>query len=321
MTRFKNILVVADQASLSNAVMERAIWLARSNGARVTVIDLIDARPGELSRLFGAVADGRGPEIAAQVRLAHEDRLAAMVQPLIDIGATVSTQVLNGTGFIEIIRQVLRQRHDLVLKGADRGPDRPFLRAPDLHLLRKCPCPVWIVNGEARGRSERILAAVDPDPEDPTRDALNHRVMQLATSLACADVAKLDVLNAWTVAEEATLRHTRVKIPEEDIQAIVAEEERASGARFGRLTGDYRQFGDLMRLLHIKGIAADLIPEHVESEGIDTLVMGTLGRTGISGFFIGNTAETVLNRVSCSVLAIKPEGFVSPVRLEEGEYT
>ena len=48
-------------------------------------------------------------------------------------------------------------------------------------------------------------------------------------------------------------------------------------------------------------------------EGIDTIVMGSVGRTGLAGFFIGNTAETVLSRVKCSVLTVKPDGFVSPV--------
>ena len=41
--------------------------------------------------------------------------------------------------------------------------------------------------------------------------------------------------------------------------------------------------------------------------------MGTVCRTGIAGFFIGNTAEKTLQQVDCSVLMVKPEGFVSPV--------
>jgi len=45
--------------------------------------------------------------------------------------------------------------------------------------------------------------------------------------------------------------------------------------------------------------------------------MGTVGRVGIPGFFIGNTAEEILKRVECSVLAIKPAGFVSPVGAEQ----
>lgn len=43
--------------------------------------------------------------------------------------------------------------------------------------------------------------------------------------------------------------------------------------------------------------------------------MGRVARTGLSGLFMGNTAETVLRSVDCSVLALKPDGFVSPVRL------
>jgi nucleotide-binding universal stress UspA family protein len=45
--------------------------------------------------------------------------------------------------------------------------------------------------------------------------------------------------------------------------------------------------------------------------------MGTVCRTGVTGFLIGNTAEKVLNNVDCSVLTVKPEGFVTPVTLLE----
>jgi nucleotide-binding universal stress UspA family protein len=47
----------------------------------------------------------------------------------------------------------------------------------------------------------------------------------------------------------------------------------------------------------------------VAAKQIDLLVTGTIGRTGIPGFFIGNAAETVLQKVDCLVPAIKPDGF------------
>lgn len=46
---------------------------------------------------------------------------------------------------------------------------------------------------------------------------------------------------------------------------------------------------------------------------INLLVMGTLARTGIRGVLIGNTAEKILDQVRCSVVAVKPPGFVSPL--------
>lgn len=46
---------------------------------------------------------------------------------------------------------------------------------------------------------------------------------------------------------------------------------------------------------------------------VDLIMMGMVGRIGIPGFIIVNTAESILQQVKCSVLAIKPEGFQTPV--------
>lgn len=54
----------------------------------------------------------------------------------------------------------------------------------------------------------------------------------------------------------------------------------------------------------------------VTQENIDILVMGTLARTGIAGFVIGNTAENIVQSIECSLVALKPEGFVSPIKNE-----
>jgi universal stress protein E len=65
-----------------------------------------------------------------------------------------------------------------------------------------------------------------------------------------------------------------------------------------------------------QGEPEDVIPEFVVAEGIDLVVMGTVARAGIAGMLIGNTAERVLRKLPCSVLTVKPDGFVSPVRLD-----
>jgi universal stress protein E len=70
------------------------------------------------------------------------------------------------------------------------------------------------------------------------------------------------------------------------------------------------------RVEHLrKGNPAEVITRFVTDERIDAVVMGTVVRIGLPGFLIGNTAETVLDRVSCSLFTVKPDGFVSPVLL------
>ena len=64
----------------------------------------------------------------------------------------------------------------------------------------------------------------------------------------------------------------------------------------------------------VKGVAAEVIPALVTRLRINLLVMGTVARTGVNAMVMGNTAERVLDEVNCSVIAVKPEGFVSPIQ-------
>ncbi len=319
--RFKNILFVCDEQSAYELALDRVIWLATANDAAVTLVTTIDSGGAtDVSKLFSVIPGLGSQEIGEAVIAVHRAKLDARAQLLRDKGILVETKLLVGTPFIEIIRQVLRGGHDLVVKGAHRAPGRRYFPGADMHLLRKCPCPIWILHSVSEPKAQRILVAVDPDPANPARDGLNRTIMELATSLARADGAKLDVMNVWRLQEEATLRHGMADISDADIDRLVADTQAKSKERLQTLVSDFAEFEDIMRVLHIKGIAGDVIPEHVAAEGIDTIVMGTLTRTGVAGLFIGNTAETILNHVGCSVLTAKAAGFESPIGpgLQEG---
>ena len=72
-----------------------------------------------------------------------------------------------------------------------------------------------------------------------------------------------------------------------------------------------------LQLHLLKGQARKEIPAMAKRLDVDCVVMGTVARTGIRGFIMGNTAETILEQIDCSVLAIKPPGFETPVVLED----
>jgi nucleotide-binding universal stress UspA family protein len=73
---------------------------------------------------------------------------------------------------------------------------------------------------------------------------------------------------------------------------------------------------DKTRIHLLKGQPADVVTNLVRKERIEVIVMGTTCRTGVGGFLIGSTAEAVLSQVNCSVLTVKPSGFVTPVALD-----
>ena len=49
----------------------------------------------------------------------------------------------------------------------------------------------------------------------------------------------------------------------------------------------------------------------VKKEEVDLLVMGSVGRAGLAGVVVGNTAEKILRQVACSILVIKPSGWTA----------
>ncbi len=317
MKRFKNILVVADQDGFHDAVMGRAIWLAKSNAARLTLVDVMPASPGDLSSVLAGIPGVSAGEVEHEVLDFHRSRLERIAAPVRAEGIETRQILLRGVPFLEVIRQVLDADHDLVLKGvpARRRTRTPMFGSTDMHLLRKCPCPVWLIKRTRRRKYARVLAAVDPNPRDPQKDDLNRLIMDLASSLSAVDGSELHVVHAWGLEGEATIRDSAfTKITESQVDALVEQERYRRSWQLSRLLEGYL-IEDRARQVHLlKGEARKLIPELAQKERVELVVMGTVARTGIRGLIIGNTAEAILDQVDCSVLAVKPADFETPVQ-------
>ena len=65
----------------------------------------------------------------------------------------------------------------------------------------------------------------------------------------------------------------------------------------------------------VEGRASDVIAQVAERTRAGVVVMGTLARAGLPGLIIGNTAERLLSYLDASIIAVKPPGFTSPVKL------
>ena len=71
-----------------------------------------------------------------------------------------------------------------------------------------------------------------------------------------------------------------------------------------------------VRLELRRGSVEEVLPEFVVAEGVDLVVMGTMGRTGVARYLWGNTVERIVDRLLCSVVAVKPATAPSSLRAE-----
>ena len=256
--------------------------------------------------------------IQEQINKAEDLQLEQVIAPIRQLGVQVSSKVLHGTQFIEIIREVLRNGHDLVMIAAEdyRGLRNMLFGRTTMHLMRKCPCPVWVMKPDQPKQRSHILAAVDPTPSDEERNALNIKIMDLATSLAHRERCKLLIIHTWTFSLESHVRSGRVRVS----KSVMDEWSRGVRDAHKYSLEELLRLYDLKNLKHqvymLKGEADRLIPKLVEAKEVELIVMGTVVRTGIDGLFIGSTAAKVLRQVDCSVLTVKPDGFKTPVKLD-----
>lgn len=314
MKRFKNILYVAEFSADQSSAIARALALAENNQAKLTFLHVVEApRPG-------ALLDYYAPEqIETQLLEQERSKLEQLLLGYRDLNP-IDLQIRFGSPFIEIVRQTLDRNHDLVIKLAAGGhgiQDRLF-GSTDMHLLRKCPRPVWLMRPEEKVNYSKIMAAVDFDPwaSGDADDNLNRKILELASSVALSDFAELHLVHVW----DSMLSGWAGEIPPKTVELQIEAERARYQSGFDDLAGKLRHwiggeaYSYLSPRLHlVRGNARDDIPALAARLDINLLVMGTVARTGIKGLIIGNTSEVILNGIACSVLAVKPDGFVSPV--------
>lgn len=308
MKRFKSILYVMEEKGDQLSAIARAVSLAEKNQAKLTVIDVIRPLMGEYLK---------------EMIQMHNEFITSLIKPFSE-RLEIQHKVKIGTAFLEVIREVLKNEHDLVMKPAE-NPEflKRLFGSTDIHLLRKCPCPVWIMKLPEKTNYNCVMAAVGFNPLEVSEveDSLNREILDLAGSLVLSDFASLHVVHAWETFAGKYMR-SRGDKAHEDMAVYVEKERSLHYTGLNMLMEKLKErvgpdtFQKISPSLHLpQGDAQRIIPELATILQTDIVVMGTIARTGIPGLIIGNTAEAILDQLECSVLAVKPSGFVTPVRL------
>jgi len=313
MQRFRNILFVADKSKGEAAALASVLTLAVETGAKVTVLDSLALFPDKLYVPDVDVDLGAMHSEMQQERLAELATLAKTTARI--AGSPVpAVRLREGIDYIEIIRQVQEGGHDLVAKASDNngGLTGVLFGTLDMQLLRKCPCPVFIIKTRKKIVHARILAALDLDASDRKRVALDRAILDIAASLAVLEDGQLDLLHAWHLPYEKKLRNEDLLRNTKTVDVLLKDLKSRKQQQLGKFAAEWSALAPRTHL--VKGEPHQVIPRFAKHQRTDLVVMGSVGRSGLAGFFIGNTAEKILYGLNCSVLALKPQGFKTPVK-------
>lgn len=310
----KNIVVGYDGFDRGERPPDLAAALAREHDARIHLVNVVPPAP----RKIRGWKDVSPEELNAALVDLRYGRLEELLSSARKSGVEARSVVRAGSPHVELIREAIAVEADLLIvsdEPTNRAGRRGF-GTVTAKLLRECPCPVLAKRDPRRCEHGRILAAVDVDPET-TSDEVNRRILDLAALLARRAGSRLVVFHAWEMWGEHLLTN-RARMQPEEIHELLDRTRTAREQALRALVDAAKLEGIDVQPRLEKGPARVLLPRVVAEQRIDLVVMGTVCRTGLKGLLIGNTAEKVLNELPCSVLAVKPDGFVSPVSRDPG---
>ncbi|SEO23301.1 Nucleotide-binding universal stress protein, UspA family [Halogranum amylolyticum] len=291
---YDRILLPTDGSEWAISAARHAFALARLGDGTVHVLSVVDLRHFE-DELVGPDRE-EGMSVAEQSAHAAVDHVRKLAE---EADCRVQTSVRQGIPHTAIIDYVAAHDVDLVVMGTHgrTGLQRFFLGSVAERVLREAPVPVATVHLD----DERTVPSYDhvlvpTDGSEGATTALTH-----ALDVVTATGGRLHVLSivdsraiAGGFESGPALPSIRTTLETYARDSVDAFTERATEAGV-ESTGTVRV-----------GLPADEICQYVDEAGVDLVVMGTHGRTGLERVVFGSVTERVVRTTGVPVLTVRP---------------
>jgi universal stress protein E len=306
---YQKILAVIEPELSTQKSLARAIEIANINGASITAYLTIYDFSYEMTTMLSM--DER--EIMRQAVIDDRtDWLINLVSEQFNTqGVSIDVKIVwHNRPYESIIYEVIDKGYDLIIKGTKQHDSlKSVIFTPtDWHIMRKAPVPVLLVKEHDWPCGGQIIAAVNVGVDIKEHISLNEEITKQALHFAKLLSSNVHLVNSYPGIPANIV----IEIPEFD-PTTYDEAAKQYHEQCMQSHSEKHHINKEHCHVHI-GLPEEVIPKYAEQLDAELVVLGTVGRQGISAALIGNTAEHVIDKLNCDVLAIKPEGFTSPVK-------
>lgn len=307
MEKYQKILAVIDPTTEDQKALKRAIELANQTKASITAFLSIYDFSYEMTTMLSS------DEREAMRQSLINDRLQwldEIIESTPHDELTIDSKVIwHNRPFEPIIQHVIHDHYDIVIKGTHQHDKlKSVIFTPtDWHILRKCPCPVLLVKDHLWPMNGNIVAALNVGSDETEHQSLNDKITEEAINLSRLIKANIHLVNSFP----GTPVNIAIEIPEfnasEYNDSMFKHHQQA-------MSDQAKKFSINPNNTHVEeGLPEDIIERISDDLDAELVILGTIGRTGLSAALIGNTAEHVIDNLNCDVLALKPDGYISPL--------
>ena len=313
MMKKTKILVHLSLSQMSDALMKKLQQLAQQENVVIELFTCCYNSALHRSYLFDEKAEKHG---VAGFLQQEEQKLIELSEQLEASSREVGGEVVISYDVAwhrntaeGVIRKAIRYQADLVISAIGTHPQGHYLfRQGDWQLMAECPVPLLLIRGQAWSAHPRVAALVDPFHESDAPKALDHEILQSACLWGDLLLGELHVAHSFNTIPQSAIFDEHLTM---DYAAL---HDKAKAQHTSVLQSLVDEEGLTSAILHLEeGGVHKVIPEMVQREHIDLLVMGSTARGFLDRFLIGSSVERIIDHVSCDILLVKPPGFISPV--------
>jgi nucleotide-binding universal stress UspA family protein len=186
----------------------------------------------------------------------------------------------------------------LVGSGENKSEDKFKLGITTERIIQYSEKPVLVIKEDDNFNVKTMLCPVDFS--NPSKRALNNAIIiarRLNAHLIVLSVSE-EQTSSWFSSKEELKKENQERFEKhkEDFETFLAQ----------------FNFNDLnWSKLELLGNASNEILNTINTKGVDLLIMGTVGRTGLNRLVVGSVTEKVIREVPCSFLTLKSQDAIS----------
>jgi len=280
----KHVLVIADIEDDDTLSLEKARDIAFSMSATLEIIKFIH--------------HNKDSDITLEDHLEQaKQSLSSIIDSVFDGTTEINNEVVISDNIADwVVNHCGRKSVDLVIKGGHRT-ESLFHTPSDWHLIRHLSCPILIASHVKWKTKANILLALDLSTDESDHQQLNSSILSWGEVLSKVTHNQLHVVYSIPVAKP---------LLDFDLVSKDSVKEKKAPAAKEKMKKLLERFDMSSVTSHITAGLPDKSILHQANElNSELLIIGSVGRKGISGFLLGNTAEKVLHYLRTDCLIIK----------------
>ncbi len=269
LAKLDKILIATDRSAFSEGAVREGIKFAKRCSSALTIMTVLETNP-EYETIGAGVYQQEEKEAAAYLasvkdRARQEDLVCETVL------------AFGQEPYQQIVEEAAEQKADIIVIGrrGRTGLMKVLMGKVAAKVIGHAPCKTLVVPRAAQIACRNILVATDGS---------RHSIAAAAEAVEIARRCGSGILALST-------SFTSAELPEADtLVKQVVETARSKGVAVETLTS--------------LGRSHEVIVETAGGRGVDLIVMGAYGKTGLKKLLMGSSTERVIGRASCAVLVV-----------------